>query len=537
MNASNPAGLPNCRITDLARLAVAVLLLAGPATPTGAATWARKPNVVLILADDLGYGDLQCYNPQRGKIPTPNLDRLAAQGLRFTDGHSASGVCSPSRYTLLTGRYPWRTRLQAGIVGVFGEPLIAPDRLTVASLARQHGYRTAAIGKWHLGWDWPIPAAQAPLFRAIPKGAAAATEAHRTAWREVFARAIPGGPTTRGFDLYFGTDVPNWPPYCFIENERTVGVPAELLPSHLLGNHQASVAGPALPDWSLEPILPALRDRAVQFISMAARRPEPFLLYLPLTSPHTPLAVNAEWRGRSGLNAYADLVMETDAVVGRVLEALDQSGVADDTLVLFTSDNGCAAYIGVPELERQGHFPSGPLRGYKTSVYEGGHRVPFLVRWPGVVPPGTVCDQLVHQADVIATLAEILGTTLPAHAGEDSFSLLPLLRGSTAPVRPTAVSCASTGVPGFREGPWKLVLAADPGASTEVELYDLAADPGETHNLAAAQPARVAAMRAAFEEIIIRGRSNPGPAQPNDVAVRRHPQPVAGKRKSPRVND
>ena len=185
----------------------------------------RPPNVLLILADDLGYGDVHAYNPTRGKIPTPHLDKLAAEGMRFTDAHSSSGVCSPSRYALLTGRYHWRTRLQSGIVGVFGEPLIAPDRLTIAGLAKRAGYRTAAIGKWHLGWDWPIAEADRALFRGTKEGAAAAPEANRAAWAKVFGQKIPGGPTTRGFDQYFGTDVPNWPPYCFIENDRTVGIP------------------------------------------------------------------------------------------------------------------------------------------------------------------------------------------------------------------------------------------------------------------------------------------------------------------------
>ncbi len=518
------------RHPSAARIVLATLLLA-PTIAIGASASAQKPNIVVILADDLGYGDVQCYNPERGKIPTPHIDRLAAQGMRFTDGHSSSGVCSPSRYALLTGRYHWRTRLQTGIVGVFGEPLIAPARLTIASLTKQHGYRTAAIGKWHLGWDWPIPPQNDALFRNVPKNAGPATDAHRAAWREVFAQTIPGGPTTRGFDTYFGTDVPNWPPYCFIEDNRTLGVPSTFLPAPLLQNHQASLQGPALDQWTLEPILPALRDRAVRFITESAQRAEPFLLYLPLTTPHTPLAVNAEWRGRSGLIPFADLVMETDAAIGRVLAAIEQSGVADRTLVLFTSDNGCAAYIGVPEMERQGHFPSGPLRGYKTSMYEGGHRVPFIVRWPGVVKPGSTCGQLVHHADLIATLAEVVGTKLPADAGEDSFSLLPLLRGSTAPIRKNAVSCAVNGVPGYRSGDWKLVLAPDPKAGTDVELYDLKTDLGEARNVAAAHPAQVAAMRAEFEALITLGRSTPGAPRPNDVEVRRFPQKDAGPKK------
>jgi arylsulfatase A-like enzyme len=489
---------------------------------------------VVIYADDLGYGDLQCYNPQRGKIPTPNIDRLAAEGMRFTDGHSSSGVCSPSRYTLLTGRYHWRTRLQAGIVGLWGEPLIAPDRLTIAGLAQQQGYRTACVGKWHLGWDWPIPDQQAELFKERPEGEAVATDAHRAVWERVFSQPIPGGPTTRGFDSYFGTDVPNWPPYCFIENNRTQGIPRVFLPARLLGNNQASLQGPALPDWTLEPILPALGDRAVAWIEQQANHPEPFLLCMPLTSPHTPLSVNEQWKGRSGLNLYADFVMETDAVVGRVLAALAAAKVADNTLVVFTSDNGCAPYIGIEELEQKGHYPSGPLRGYKSDAWEGGHRVPFIVRWPGVVQGGSRCDQLVQQADLIATFAAVLGLKLPDNAGEDSFNLLPLLLGEDRPVREHAVNCSMTGVPSVRQGPWKLILASGSGGWTKggdesqpLQLYNLVDDLGETKNLAAEQPERVAAMQQLLEKIITDGRSTPGAAQKNDVTVRRYPLQVA----------
>lgn len=498
------------------------------------------PNIIVILADDLGYGDVQCYNPERGKIPTPSLDRLAGQGMRFTDGHSSSGVCSPSRYTLLTGRYHWRTRLQAGIVGVFGEPLIAPDRLTIGSLAKQHGYRTAAIGKWHLGWDWPISPGQRIFFQGAKDGKRnerpRATAEHQAAWREVFSQPIPGGPTTRGFDRYFGTDVPNWPPYCFVENDRTQGIPSEFLRPEYFRNHMASLQGPALKDWKLEPILPTLGDRAAAFITEAAATKVPFLLYLPLTSPHTPLAVNEPWRGKSGLNTYADFVMETDAVVGRVLEAVERAGVRDRTLVVFTSDNGFAPYVGASELERKGHYPSGPLRGYKGDAWEGGHRVPFVVRWPSVVKPGSVCGQLVHQADVLATIAEVLGAKLPDNAGEDSFSFVPLLKGEDKPVRAHAVSCAMNGVPALRRGPWKLLLGPGSGGFNKdrreqgVQLYDLAEDLGETRNLAAEQPGRVAEMRALMEKLIADGRSTPGTPQKNDVEVRRFPREAAPRK-------
>jgi len=487
----------------------------------------RPPNIVIILADDLGYGDIRAYNPTRGKIATPHLDRLAAEGMRFTDGHSSSGVCSPSRYTLLTGRYHWRTRLQSGIVGVFGEPLIAPDRLTVASLAKRQGYRTAAIGKWHLGWDWPIDEGDKGLFRNYKEADRTAPEADKAAWKKVFAQKIPGGPTTRGFDTYFGTDVPNWPPFCFIENDQTVGIPDQPLPKALLGSNQASVHGPALPEWKLERILPALTARACTFIDEAAQKPEPFLLYLPLTTPHTPLAVNEAWKGKSGLNnAAADLIMETDAAVGQVLAALEKSGAAGNTLVLFTSDNGFASYVGAKELEQQGHYPSGPLRGYKSSAFEGGHREPFIVRWPAKVAAGSTCDQLVHHADVIATLAEIWGTALPPEAGEDSFSFLPLLKGATQPTRTHAISCAAAGTPSLRLGNWKYI------ASQPAELYDLAADLGETKNLAEAQPARLAEMKALLEKLITNGRSSPGAAQKNDIKVVRFPKSAQPKAKT-----
>ncbi len=494
------------------------LLLIGAAP---AAIGQSKPNLLIIYADDLGYGDVRCYNPERGKIPTPHLDRLAAEGMRFTDGHSSSGVCSPSRYTLLTGRYHWRSRLQRGIVGTWDDSLIAPDRLTLGGLVREHGYATAMVGKWHLGWNWDIPREKRGLLNSSKSEDVPATEEQKAFWRDLFSREIPGGPVDRGFDRYFGTDVPNWPPFCFIENRRTVGIPSEFLPVRLFKDHLASVQGPSLKDWSLEAILPTLGDRACQWIGEYAKSDKPFLLYLPLTSPHTPLAVNEAWKGKSGLGAYGDLVMETDDLVGRVLAALDAAGIADDTLVFFTSDNGCAAYVGVRELEKAGHFPSGPLRGYKASSWEGGHRVPFIVRWPGRVAPGSICDQLVHQADLFATVAEILGHDLPANAGEDSFSLVPLLKGEDNPIRQHAVSSSIGGAPALRLGSWKYI--AHPDKSQPVQLYKLADDLGESRNLAAEMPERVAEMAALLENLITDGRSTPGAKQKNDVRVVRYP--------------
>jgi arylsulfatase A len=521
---------------------LAALLLFSPSVLHAADAPMQKPNILVILADDLGYGDVQCNNPGRGKIPTPNLDRLAAQGMRFTDGHSSSGVCSPSRYTLLTGRYHWRTRLQRGIVGMFGEPLLGPDRMTIGTLAKQQGYRTACIGKWHLGWNWPITKEQRALFspggstddeagkRGRKGGNAVPTEPQIAAWRDVFSKPIAGGPTTNGFDAYFGTDVPNYPPYCFIENDHTLGIPSEFLSPGYLTNHQASKQGPAVKDWKLEAILPALGTRTIQFIHESVQKKEPFLVYLPLTSPHTPLAVNPEWKDKSQLNTFADFVMETDSVVGRVLDALEKSGAAENTLVVFTSDNGCAPYIGVQDLEKMGHYPSGPLRGYKADAWEGGHRVPFLVRWPGKVKAGAVCNQLVYQADLMRTFAEVFGVQLPDTAGEDSFSLMPLLKGEDKPIREHAVSASINGVPALRSGTWKYIPAPGSGGwgkggdqAQPVQLYNLADDLGETRNLAAAMPEKVAEMTALLEKLITDGRSTPGVNQKNDVEVKRYP--------------
>ena len=496
-----------------------------------------KPNIVIIYADDLGYGDVKCYNTERGKIETPSIDRLAEQGMRFTDAHSSSGVCSPSRYTILTGRYHWRTRLQSGIVSLWGAPVIPSDRLTIGSLAQKHGYHTACIGKWHLGWNWPIQQDKKALFRTTGyngKKDLVATDEHRQAWREAFSKPITEGPTAVGFDYYFGTDVPNWPPYCFIENEETVGIPSEYADPELFLKNQASQQGPAIENWSLETILPTLADRSCQYIEQRSKAGTPFLLYLPLTAPHTPLSVNEQWKGKSGLNLYADFVMETDAVVGRVMDALVKNHVDQNTLIIFTSDNGCAPYIGVTDLEEMGHYPSGQLRGYKADAWEGGHRVPMIVRWDGITSPGSMSNQLVHQADLLATLAEILTYKLPVNAGEDSVSFLPLLEGQDTPVRRESVSCSIRGIPSLRMGSWKYIPAPGSGGwgkggdqRQPQQLYDLSEDLGEAHNLAADNPDRIKEMKRTLESIITRGRSTPGAPQKNDIKVKRYVVTVA----------
>jgi arylsulfatase A-like enzyme len=374
---------------------------------------------------------------------------------------------------------------------------------------------------------WP---AAGPRGTQAAAAGAVATEQQIAAWRDIFSKPIAGGPSTRGFDLFFGVDIPNWPPFCFIENDRTLGIPSEFLPSHYMIKNQASQQGPALKDWKLEGILPALGDRTIQFIDQSVAKKEPFLVYMPITSPHTPLAVNPEWRDKSKLNLFADFVMETDALVGRVLDALEKSGAAANTIVVFTADNGCAPYIGVEDLEKMGHYPSGPLRGYKADAWEGGHRVPFIVKWPGVAKAGSVCHQLVCQADLMRTFADVFDVKLPDTAGEDSFSLMPLLKGEDKPIRENAVSASIGGTPALRSGAWKYIPAPGSGGwgkggdqSQPVQLYNLADDLGETKNLAATMPEKVTEMKALLEKLITYGRSTPGALQKNDVEVKRYP--------------
>ncbi len=506
---------------------------------------ASTPNIVFIFADDLGYGDVSCLNPE-GKIPTPNIDRIAHEGLTFTDAHSTSAVCSPSRYGVLTGRYNWRSQLQAGIVNVFGKPLITEDTPTLPAFLKGQGYHTACIGKWHLGWDWPLDNPQEYVPDRRTPYPPVDAELQRE-WRQVFSKPIKGGPTARGFDSYFGVDVPNWPPYCWIENDRLQGIPTEYLSAEKLppssgpnvgfgryrdGMDVASLPGPALPGWTFEPLLPTLGDRACEHVAERRGQSEPFFLYMPLTSPHTPLAVNDEWKGKSGLNLYADFVMETDAVVGRVLDALAAAGLAQNTLVMFASDNGCAPYIGVKDLEDQGHYPSGPYRGYKADVWDGGHRIPFVARWPENIAPGRTCRQMVCLSDLMATCADILDTTLADNAGPDSVSLLPLFRGDDQPVRTEVVHHSLSGRFAIRRGKWKLVLCPGSGGwcpPTDAEataqnlpnlqLYDMAADPGETTNLEAKHPDVVEELTQHLQQLVDRGRSTPGPDLENETNV------------------
>jgi arylsulfatase A len=391
------------------------------------------PNIVFILADDLGYGDVACYNPE-SKIPTPHVDKLAAGGVRFTDAHTPSAVCTPTRYGLLTGRYAWRTRLKNGVLDGFDPPLIEKGRITVASLLKQHGYRTACIGKWHLGMQWttldgaPVPQRSEPGFRP--------------GYEVDYRRPATGGPTSAGFDSYFGISASlDMSPYCFIENGRTVGVPDVPTPrDQTLFMNQA--AGVKTKGFELEHVMPACVQRATEFIADQGRTKTPFFLYMPLSAPHLPIVPNRAYEGRSRAGRFGDFVVEVDDAVGAVNAALDRAGVAGNTLVFFSSDNGglwhwwnhaeaddLASGRISPRgeyIKNFGHAGNARWRGTKADIWEGGHRVPFIARWPRRMKTG-VSEHLICLTDLLATCSAILNLKLPRDAGEDSVSILPVL--------------------------------------------------------------------------------------------------------------
>ena len=464
-----------------------------------------RPNIIFILMDDMGYGDPSCYNPE-GKIQTPCMDEMASGGMRFTDAHAPTSVCTPSRYGILTGRYAWRGRLQRGVLGPYDPPLIEDNLLTWSQFLRDEGYHTACFGKWHLGMAWPF------RERGMDPGAFGWHDRVEIGRNVDYGQPVAGGPIDRGFDTYFGVDVPNFPPYCFIEQNRTVGVPDRDKPDSMYG-----AAGTMLEGWDLQAIMPELTRRVVAHIRERAAHPDPFFIYFPMTGPHTPIVPTVEWRGKSAAGIYGDWVMQLDDSVGQVNAALRRAGVADNTLVVVTSDNGSPNRDGQSAkpgtcFEHYGHNSSGPLRGMKGDSWEGGHRVPFIATWPTNIPPGTVCDELICLLDMMATTSGILGVDLPDGAAQDSVDISPYLLGDggTGPLRTEIVHHGLSGLYGYRRGFWKLIdgrgsggFSPDPPTSIydpPGQLYDLAADLGERHNFYFSQRDRVCALSEALAQ-------------------------------------
>lgn len=487
-------------------------VLSSLTTALAAQTTDRLPNIVLLYADDMGWGDLACQNPE-SKIPTPNLDRLAAEGTRFTDAHSSSGVCTPSRYAMLLGRYHWRKF--HGIVNSFDQPVLDNDRTTLAELLRERGYRTACIGKWHLGWDWKA-IQRDPNLKPDPK-LGVSPEAFD--WK----RPIPGGPLAHGFDYYFGDDVPNFPPYTWFENDRLLAEPTEPL-STTLKTAEGSFEtrpGPAVASWDFFAVMPRLTDKAVEWIGQQSGE-RPFFLYFPFTSPHAPIVPTAEFQGKSQAGGYGDFVAQTDAAVGRVLAALAAGGHAERTIVIFTSDNGPETYA-YERVRRHEHRSMGPLRGLKRDLWEGGHRVPTIIRWPGNVPAGKVNDGLFSQIDFYATLAKVAGAEIPAGNAEDSVDQRALISGAGPSARSELVHNTNANGYAIRQGDWVLISATS-GAVSKVpdwfttsngyelnkqrgELYNLREDLSQRNNRYADEPDRVKQLSILLEQIR-RGKAN-----------------------------
>ena len=472
---------------------------------------ASRPNIVYILADDMGIGDISClYSNCAWK--TPNLDRLAREGRTFTDAHSASGVCTPSRYTLLTGRYSWRGSLKSSVLNGYSPSLIETGRMTVASFLRQQGYSTMMVGKWHLGLDW---VQTGPTPQSVD-----------------FDKRFAGGPLDHGFEAFFGISASlDMPPYVYLEGDRSTTVPTDRVDdSPKPRMWRAGVVGS---DFRHEEVQPKFLQRSLDYLDARARSTDqkPFFLYLALASPHTPIIPTPEFKGKTGTNPYGDFVAQVDAAVGEILARLTRHGLATNTLVFFTADNGCSPAANLAELRTLHHDPSAGYRGHKADLFEGGHRVPFLTRWPAQIPAGTRCGQTIGQLDLLATCAELCGVPLPVNSAEDSVSILPLLKGGEKPLRNRKglVHHSNNGSFAVREGRWKLLLVPDSGGWSEpkpgsvpgnlprFQLYDLETDPAERNRLETRHPEIVTRLGRLLLASVRNGRSTPGPAQPYDA--------------------
>jgi arylsulfatase A-like enzyme len=455
-----------------------------------------RPNIVYILADDLGYGDVGVYN-KASKISTPNIDRLAQQGMIFTDAHSADAVCTPSRYGILTGDYGWRGSLKKGALGGYGKSIIEENSVTVAELLKQNGYSTAMSGKWHLGLDWAIKpefqeAADSSKVQISDVGVVSQLDPD---WVD-FGRAPAGGPMDHGFDQTFilpaSLDIP---PYLLMRNDQVAEPPtSRTIGSQLNSGYTGAFwrAGRVAPGFDFLDTLPAFVRYAESFIRDSSVD-SPFFLYLAFSSPHTPWMATPEFDGVSGAGGYGDFVAMTDAMVGRVIRVLDEAGVSDNTIVLLTSDNG--PYWPDALADMYGHDATAGLRGMKADIWEGGHRIPFVVKWPGVVGEGTQSNSPIVQTNFLATVADILGVEHPKESGKDSVSMLGLLKGGEAISHPI-VHHSARGYFAIRSGKWKLIDGLGSGGFTRptfvepesgippLQLYDMENDPQETTNLA-----------------------------------------------------
>jgi arylsulfatase A-like enzyme len=467
------------------------------------------PNLVYILADDMGYGDVSALNPEAAFL-TPNIDRLAESGMAFTDAHSPSSLCTPTRYGILTGRYAWRSPLKSGVLWSWDPPLIELSRPTVATMLREKGYKTACIGKWHLGLGWVTD----------------------SAGKADYSAPLTAGPADHGFDYSFiitaSLDIP---PYVYIENHRVTAMPDRVTSD--TSDFGWWREGDTGADFRHENVLPELTGRAVEWISgRASENNTPFFLYLPLTAPHTPILPAEKYLNSSGTNPYGDFVVMVDDMVGRVVEAIEKAGLSKNTIIIFTSDNGCSPEANFSQLAEFGHFPSYIYRGYKADIFEGGHRIPFIVKWPEKIEGGLVNNSLVSLTDLFATMAAVTGYDVPQNAAEDSYTIPGLTGNIDEPVgRTSMIQHSGNGYFALRQGSKKLELCAGSGGwsypdektaaelgLTPMQLYDLAVDPAEKENVIDDYPAIAEELYDILVKQVYSGRSTPGPDQENSKA-------------------
>lgn len=471
----------------------------------GSLAAADKPNIIFIFADDMGVGDV---SHTTGKAATPALDRLAKEGMHFTDAHTTSSVCTPSRYGLITGRYNWRTRLQKSVFFTpHDKPLIKKGESTVASLLKDNGYNTGVVGKWHMGIGWQFKPDSNPKSE--------------DGWDVDYSKPAVT-PTANGFDYFYGIQASlDMAPYVYIENDKAVAIPTE--------TKAFFRKGAATKDFEANQCLKVFAGKSVDFINQKAKEDKPFFLYLPLTSPHTPIVPSKAWLGKSSIGKYGDFLMETDWVVGQVLESLDENKISENTLLIFSTDNGCSPAAKIGELEKMGHKPNGDLRGHKADIYEGGHRVPTIARWPKVVKAGSKTQRITSLVDFYATCADIVGAEQKATEGVDSVSFYPTLEDPVKVDRAPIVMHSIGGMFAIRQGRWKLCFCGGSGGwsapkkakkgDPKWQLFDLEADPAETTNLYTENPEKVEQLHVLMKQYIQQGRSTPGPAQKNDAKI------------------
>lgn len=478
----------------------------------------KKPNIIFVFCDDLGWGDVSCLNPE-SKIDTPHIDKLADRGMKFTDAHAGSAVCTPSRYTLVTGRYCWRTaQRKAGVNGGLSPALIKSDRMTVASMLKEQGYKSACIGKWHIGLDW-----------ATTKEDSIAQNLGEAGFRGKenlidFSKSFRNGPIDVGFDYYYGIAASlDMIPYTFLEGDRALELPTDISPGGKTDETRAR-EGICAPGWSHEAVLPALQRKSIDFIKEQAEEKNPFFLYLPVNGPHTPVVPNKEWIGKSGCGIYGDFVMEIDYMVGEIVQTVKDAGIYENTIICFSSDNG-PEDLTEKYKEQFGHSSTWRYRGRKRDNWEGGHRVPFIVSWPGTIEEGAVCERFVELADFTATVANITGAEIPDNAAEDSYNMFPLWLGEDAPdYRKFAIHHSCDGKWAIRKGRWKVLLHHGSGgrgvrkeSEAPVQLYNMDIDPFETNNVYCDHPEIIKEIKQLCIDSIQNGRTTPGPKQPVEV--------------------